>query len=99
MPDREVYFLIQAIHGLGGDAGKKIRGMMYWLPKFKHVNPYPLPYYLPGDAIKLAILALRKMAVDLQNEIKIWKVTMDIFFNCIFVSIVIDICFETLICM
>jgi signaling intermediate in Toll pathway protein len=48
--------------------------MIYWMRKFQNANPYKLPHHLPLDPIKLAILALKKMSVDLENEIKVFKV-------------------------
>ena len=48
--------------------------MMYWMPKFKYANPYRVPYELPDDQIELSKLALKRMAVDLENEISVFQV-------------------------
>lgn len=47
---------------------------MYWLPKFKHANPWPIPKLLPDNKIELAKLALKRMAFDINNELTVWKV-------------------------
>lgn len=43
------------------------------MPKFKHANPYPVPRDLPEDDVALAVLALRRMAVDKQNKVTVWN--------------------------
>ena len=62
------------IFGDKAHAFRKYRRMMYWLPRFKYANPYYVPHQLPDDNIELAKMALRRMAVDLLNEISVFKV-------------------------
>ena len=54
---------------------RKYQRMMYWLPKFKNANPYPVPYNVPEDPLELAKLALKRMAVDLENKLSIFRVS------------------------
>ncbi|XP_045214180.1 evolutionarily conserved signaling intermediate in Toll pathway, mitochondrial-like [Mercenaria mercenaria] len=75
MPDQETRDLMEARFGKHTHVVRKIRRMMYWFRKFQNTNPFKLPHYLPLDPIELAILALKKMSVDLENEIKVFKVT------------------------
>ena len=49
--------------------------MMYWMPKFKFANPYYVPHMLPNDDIELAKLALKRMSVDLENELTVHHVS------------------------
>jgi evolutionarily conserved signaling intermediate in Toll pathway len=35
--------------------------MMYWMPKFKNLSPWLLPFELPNDAMELAKLAIRQV--------------------------------------
>ena len=60
-----------------GDAAhvfRKYQRMMYWIPKFKNASPYPVPYDVPEDPLELALLALKRMAVDLENKITVFEV-------------------------
>lgn len=47
--------------------------MMYWMPKFKNISPWPVPNPAPNDALELAKLAVERMCtVDVRSEIKIY---------------------------
>lgn len=74
VPDQEMRDLLEARFGKRGHVVRKYRRMAYWMRKFRNANPYKLPHYLPLDPLELAILALKKMSVDLENEIKVYKV-------------------------
>ncbi|XP_060082334.1 evolutionarily conserved signaling intermediate in Toll pathway, mitochondrial-like [Ylistrum balloti] len=73
IPDEKMEQMIDERFGSSSYVVRKYLRMMYWMPKFRHANPYPIPFHLPDDPIKLAILALRRMAVDLNNKITVWK--------------------------
>lgn len=75
IPDQNLRDILEARFGKDTHVIRKVRRMIYWFRKFQNLNPYKLPHYLPLDPIELAILALNKMAVDLENEIKVFKVT------------------------
>lgn len=66
--------MVKAIFGDQAHAFRKYQRMMYWMPKFKYANPYRVPYFLPDDQLELAKLALKKMAVDVQNKLSIFQV-------------------------
>ena len=74
MPDQETRDLMEARFGKHTHVIRKIRRLIYWFRKFQNANPYKLPHHLPLDPIELAVLALKKMSVDLENEIKVFKV-------------------------
>ncbi|KAK7110641.1 evolutionarily conserved signaling intermediate in Toll pathway, mitochondrial-like [Littorina saxatilis] len=73
IPDHDFGVRLMKVFGTDAHAFRKYRRMMYWMPKFKHANPYPVPKELPDDDISLAILALRRMAVDKENKINVWN--------------------------
>ncbi|XP_041364709.1 evolutionarily conserved signaling intermediate in Toll pathway, mitochondrial-like isoform X2 [Gigantopelta aegis] len=77
IPDHDFGTILRIIFGPDAHAFRKYRRMMYWMPKFKNANPYPVPWELPDDSIMLAMLALKRMAVDRENQIKVWK-TMEV---------------------
>jgi len=74
--DWETGDIVARLFGKQGHVYRKFRRSMYWLRKFRHRNPYQVPFELPLDPIELARLALQKMAVDYENEIQVWKVWM-----------------------
>jgi len=74
IPDDDMGYLLKSIFGDKSHAFRKYRRMMYWMPKFRFANPYYVPYNLPADRIELAKLALKRMAVDLENEVSVFMV-------------------------
>ncbi|XP_046557416.1 evolutionarily conserved signaling intermediate in Toll pathway, mitochondrial-like [Haliotis rubra] len=74
IPDHEFGSILKKIFGPDAHAFRKYRRMMYWLPKFKNANPYPVPRELPEDPCLLAVLALKRMVIDKENVIDVWKV-------------------------
>lgn len=73
IPDHNFGARLEKIFGTEAHAFRKYRRMMYWMPKFKHANPYPIPKELPVDALQLALLALKRMSVDRDSEITVWQ--------------------------
>jgi signaling intermediate in Toll pathway protein len=74
IPDHDFGVRLSKVFGVDAHAFRKYRRMMYWMPKFKHANPYPIPRELPEDALSLAILALKRMSVDTDTKITVWNV-------------------------
>lgn len=74
IPDDDMGYQLRGIFGDKCHAFRKYRRMMYWMPKFRFANPYYVPYNLPTDQIELAKLALKRMAVDLENEVSVFMV-------------------------
>nr|AHI17287.1 ECSIT [Mytilus galloprovincialis] len=75
IPDVQFYNLILSVFGEYSHVTRKLQRTMYWLPKFKHANPWPIPKLLPDNKIELAKLALKRMAFDINNELTVWKTT------------------------
>ena len=68
--------LIASVFGYHTNPFHKYRRLMYWLPKMKNTNPFPIPLELPDDRIELAKLVIKRMAVDLQNRVQIFEVRL-----------------------
>lgn len=49
-----------------------MKSMMYWMPKLKHINPFPYPRPLPRSDIELAKLAIKQICRDPANLIQVW---------------------------
>lgn len=72
MPDYELEKLLVSIFGKRGHPTIKFYRMMYWIPKFKHLNPWLLPNPVPEEAFELAKLGVRQMcSVDVESEISV----------------------------
>ena len=73
--DQQFGDLLYSVTGPKSHAFRKFRRHLYWAGKFKNMNPFALPSVMPDDPLQLALLALKKMSVDLENEISVWKVS------------------------
>jgi evolutionarily conserved signaling intermediate in Toll pathway len=79
MPDFEFEDALVAIFGKRSYPLRKLRRMMYWMPKFKNLNPWRRPHEMPDDASRLAILAIRQItSVDDDMEIVRFEVNFAI---------------------
>ena len=62
--------MILNIFGKFSTPFRKYSRMMYWLPKFKNLSPWPLPFQVPNDAQELAIMAIKRItSVDTLTKI------------------------------
>lgn len=73
VPDDQFGYMLRDVFGDKSHAFRKYRRIMYWLPKFKNANPYPIPLKLPNDPRELALIALKRMSIDLQTEYSIYE--------------------------
>jgi len=64
MPNMETKVLLVQIFGEKGHPVRKYQRLMYWFPRFKHVNPFPIPQHLPEDPVDLARFSLTRIAND-----------------------------------
>lgn len=70
MPDLEVQEMLLNIFGQHGLPLKKFWRMMYWMPKFANLNPWPCRRPAPTDPRVLARLAMKKISsVDVRTKI------------------------------
>lgn len=72
IPDNNFGIMLAEVFGLKTHVFRKYQRMMYWMPKMRHLNPYPIPQHLPDDPTYLAVLALKRMCVDLKNEVTVY---------------------------
>ena len=75
MTNGETKGIIVQIFGEKSQPMRKYQRMMYWFPKFKNANPFPVPYELPQDPVDLARFSLTRIANDLDAEITVHQVT------------------------
>jgi len=48
--------------------------MMYWMPKFNNLSPWPIPKPAPNDPYELALLAIKRISsIDVESEVKVYK--------------------------
>lgn len=74
IPDPEIEHMLINIFGRHGFPVRKFWRMMYWMPKFKNLTPWPVPNPPPNEALELAKIALERMcSVDLQSKIDIYS--------------------------
>jgi len=81
VPDDDMGAQLIRIFGQESHAFRKYQRMMYWMPKFKFINPYYVPKVLPNDDIELAKMALDRMSVDLENKLTVYHVSCVLFFS------------------
>lgn len=78
IPDFEMEDQLMNVFGRKGFALRKYWRMMYWMPKFKNLSPWPLPNPLPNDSLEIAKLAIARISsVDLNSEVTVFN-TADI---------------------
>jgi len=72
IPDEEMGDLILNIFGKYATPYKRYCRMMYWMPKFKNLSPFPLPDEMPNDALELAKLAIKQItSVDPSTKLEV----------------------------
>ncbi|KAJ8008109.1 hypothetical protein DPEC_G00101350 [Dallia pectoralis] len=73
MPNMETKVLIVQIFGEKSHPMRKFQRIMYWFPKFKNLNPFPVPQQLPEDPVDLARLSLGRIANDLDAKVTVYQ--------------------------
>ncbi|XP_064293345.1 evolutionarily conserved signaling intermediate in Toll pathway, mitochondrial isoform X2 [Phalacrocorax carbo] len=73
VPDAETRFLLLGIFGPHSRPMRKCQRLLYWLPRMRHVDPYPLPARLPPSGLATAHLGLRRIANDLDARITVYQ--------------------------
>jgi len=72
IPDEEMGDIILNVFGKYATPYKRYCRMMYWLPKFKNLCPWPLPEEMPQDGLELGKLAIRQItSVDPSTRLEI----------------------------
>ncbi|XP_051935764.1 evolutionarily conserved signaling intermediate in Toll pathway, mitochondrial [Hippocampus zosterae] len=73
MPNVETKVLLVQIFGAKAHPMRKYQRIMYWFPKFKHANPFPIPHHLPEDPVELARFSLKRIANDLDAKVTVYQ--------------------------
>lgn len=75
IPDPEFGELLINIFGERGYPVRKFMRMLYWMPKFKNISPWPVPDKLPKEPFDLAMLAIKRItSVDPTTKISVFSV-------------------------
>lgn len=73
MPDAEMEPLLLNIFGRQGFPLRRYWRMMYWMPKFKNLSPWPVPDPLPQDVFELSKYAIERISsADETSEVKVY---------------------------
>ena len=72
IPDEEMGDIILNVFGKYATPYKRYCRMMYWLPKFKNLCPWPLPEEMPQDGLELGKLAIRQVDIVMLGLLKNW---------------------------
>ncbi|KAF3836753.1 hypothetical protein F7725_004217 [Dissostichus mawsoni] len=64
--------LLEQMEGYGSPV-RKYQRILYWFPKFKHTNPYPIPKNLPEDPVDLARFSLARIADDRDAKVTVYQ--------------------------
>lgn len=74
IPDWEVEDLLVKRFGPRGFPVRRYWRMMYWMPKFNNLSPWPIPKPAPNDPYELALLAIKRISsIDIESEVKVYK--------------------------
>lgn len=71
--DSEMELMLLNIFGRHGIPLEKFWKMMYWQPKFKNLNPWPVPRPFPNDVMEIAKLAMSKISsIDIRSVVTVF---------------------------
>lgn len=73
LPNVETKVLLVQIFGEKSHPVRKYQRLMYWFPRFKNLNPYPVPQQLPEDPVDLARFSLNRIANDRDAQVTIYQ--------------------------
>ncbi|OAD54777.1 Evolutionarily conserved signaling intermediate in Toll pathway, mitochondrial, partial [Eufriesea mexicana] len=74
IPDYKLEKMILNTFGTMSYVTEKCWSLLYWLPKFSELNPWPVPKCMPMDPKEYARMALIKLSsVDVQADIKVYS--------------------------
>ncbi|XP_072005709.1 evolutionarily conserved signaling intermediate in Toll pathway, mitochondrial [Engystomops pustulosus] len=72
-PNKHTYFLLVQTFGKLSHPVKKYQRMLYWFPRFKHTNPYPVPLDLQADPVALSRVCLERIAADRDARVTVYQ--------------------------
>ncbi|XP_038067169.1 evolutionarily conserved signaling intermediate in Toll pathway, mitochondrial-like [Patiria miniata] len=71
LPNNETKDILISVFGKRAHPVKKYQRLMYWFPKFRNINPFPLPKELPTEPTKLSEIGLKRIA-EYEAELKVY---------------------------
>ncbi|XP_022089397.1 evolutionarily conserved signaling intermediate in Toll pathway, mitochondrial-like [Acanthaster planci] len=71
LPNNETKDILISVFGKRAHPVKKYQRLMYWFPKFRNINPFPLPKELPTDPVKLSEIGLKRIA-EYEAKLKVF---------------------------
>lgn len=73
-PDEDMAQILINRFGKGSQPIKKVWRQLYWFPKFKNANPWPVPFPPIKDRFLLTKLAIERIvSVDPQSQVCVWQ--------------------------
>ncbi|KAM9313322.1 evolutionarily conserved signaling intermediate in Toll pathway, mitochondrial [Gastrophryne carolinensis] len=72
-PNKHTQFLITQTFGRHSHPMKKYQRIMYWFPRFKHANPYPVPVGADVDPVTLSKYCLQRISGDRDAQIAVYQ--------------------------
>ncbi|XP_069832502.1 evolutionarily conserved signaling intermediate in Toll pathway, mitochondrial [Dendropsophus ebraccatus] len=72
-PNKHTLFLLAQTFGKYSHPVKKYQRMLYWFPRFKHANPYPVPVHLEADPVALSKVCLARIAADRDAQVTVYQ--------------------------
>ncbi|KAM4747966.1 evolutionarily conserved signaling intermediate in Toll pathway, mitochondrial [Rhinophrynus dorsalis] len=72
-PNSQTRFLLLQIFGERSHPMRKYQRIMYWFPRFKHTNPYPVPANIMADPVELSQVCLHRMAADRDSRVTVYQ--------------------------
>ncbi|XP_029944317.1 evolutionarily conserved signaling intermediate in Toll pathway, mitochondrial [Salarias fasciatus] len=73
LPNVQTKVLLVQVFGEKSHPFRKYQRLMYWFPRFRHVNPFPVPCQLPADPVDLARLSLARIANDRDARVTVYQ--------------------------
>lgn len=77
IPDEDFCRMLYKRFGLHTSPMVRYQRMMYWMPKFKNANPWPVPQILPHDPSELGRLALMRMNPEKETVVTVHEVDIN----------------------
>uniref|UniRef100_UPI00398E3538 evolutionarily conserved signaling intermediate in Toll pathway, mitochondrial n=1 Tax=Pristiophorus japonicus TaxID=55135 RepID=UPI00398E3538 len=74
LPNTATKSLLVQIFGPKSHPMRKFQRLLYWFPRFKHVNPFPVPEPLSMDPLELARIGLERIAGDPSSEVTVYQI-------------------------
>lgn len=76
MPDLDMEDMLLSIFGKKGFPLRKYWRMMYWMPKFKNLSPWPIPEPVPQDTFDLAKYVIERISsIDETSTVSVFQTT------------------------